>query len=88
MLVEVAPCGATMIFWLNDYGEHYALYIVEDRLPDGSMLAYGYAPDPEINAYLDSSPMVAIKPAERDHIQVITLRSTLVYRTYRLTKTA
>jgi hypothetical protein len=86
MRVEVAPCGAALVFWTNDYGDHQAFYIVEDRLPDGSLLAYGYAPDIEIRAYLDSSSLLAIKPAEPGYIQVLTLRNTLIYKTYRLRK--
>lgn len=88
MFVQIFPCGPIGVMWINLYGEHIALYWTVDRVPGEGVLAYGYQPDREINAYLDSTPMLGIKAAEPGWIQVATFsEDNKVVQQYRLRKT-
>lgn len=68
--VEVFPCGGVVIFWINDWGEHAAVYYSEQRISTGGVFMAGYMPDQELGAYLDSVPYVAFRPAEPGWIQI------------------
>lgn len=88
MLVQIFPCGPIGVVWTNLYGEHVALYMGVDRIPKEGLIAYGYSPDPRIDAYLDSTPMLGIKAAEPGWIQVATFNEdSKVVQQYRLRKT-
>jgi hypothetical protein len=88
MLVEMTPCGAIAVSWMNTYGEHYAVYLSAERLVGGGVVAYGYMPDPKLGAYLDSAPLFAVKPAEKGWVQVASVTEDhYVQSVYRLKKT-
>jgi hypothetical protein len=88
MLVEMTPCGAVAVSWMNAYGEHYAVYLSAERLVGGGVVAYGYMPDPKLGAYLDSAPLFAVKPAEKGWVQVASVTEDHeVQSVYRLKKT-
>lgn len=85
--VIMLPCGTVRVSWINDYGEHHALYYSEDRIPSGGVVAYGYQPDQNIGAYLDAVVTLLIKPAEPGWIQVATITDAdTIRRVYRLQK--
>jgi hypothetical protein len=89
MRVDVQPCGGVVVHWFNEYGDHYSLYYSEARVPGGGVYIGGYMPDPEINAYLDSTPLAAITPMEPGYIRFTTAsRDGQTFRSYRLMKTA
>lgn len=88
MFMQIFPCGPIGVVWTNLYGEHVALYMGVDRIPREGLIAYGYSPDPRIDAYLDSTPMLGIKAAEPGWIQVATFNEdSKVVQQYRLRKT-
>lgn len=88
MLLIMYPCGGSALSWMNDYGEHTAVYYSEDRLPGGGVVAYGYMPDPDIHAYLDSVDVLMIKPAEPGWVHVYPVtEGGVIQRMYRLMKT-
>lgn len=68
----VHACGASSLIWQNAYGQHSAIYVTEKLLPGGGYIAWGYQPDPELQAYMDSSVLLAFKPAEPGYIQLAT----------------
>lgn len=88
MMLEVFPCGGSVVSWRNEYGAHEAVYFSVMRMPSGGLVAYGYAPDPVIGAYLDSVTTIMVKPAEPQWVQVATITDTdQIQRIYRLYKT-
>lgn len=88
MLLIMEPCGVNIIAWINPYGEHVAAYESWQRVPGGGVRAYGFMPDPNINAYMDSVIDIAIKPAEPGWVQVATIdERDFIKRIYRLRKT-
>ena len=90
MRLTVDGCGASQLDWLNYYGEHQALYYSDSRLAGGGVIAWGIQPDPILNAYLDSSQVLGIKPAEPGWIQVATFTpgGQEIQQIYRLRKVA
>lgn len=88
MLVVVSPCEIVQLAWMNAYGEHTAMYLSRDRLPGGGVVSFGFIPDPKIGAYLDSSVVFLIKPAEKGWVEVATITPTNeIQNVYRLQKT-
>jgi hypothetical protein len=88
MLVVVSPCEIVQLTWVNAYGEHTATYLGRDRLPGGGIVSFGFVPDPKIGAYLDSSVVFLIKPAEKGWVEVATVTEAGQIRDiYRLQKT-
>ena len=88
MMAEVEPCGWVSVAWINDYGEHVCVYLSEQRVPGGGVFMSGYIPDSDIRAYLDSTPFVAITPAEPGWIWLTTITPEGgIKRRYRLMKT-
>lgn len=73
MLLDMTPCGPMLLTWSNRFGEHTAMYISTERIPGGGVLATGFLPDPDIKAFLDSAPMILVKPAERGYIQIASV---------------
>lgn len=88
LLLIMYPCGSSLIAWTNAYGEHVSGYYSWDRVPGGGVVAYGFYPDPEINAYLDTVRTIMIKPAEPGWVQLMTITDEdVIRRIYRLKKT-
>lgn len=89
MHLEIQPCAVVTVAWVNEYGYHRAMYLTGDPLPGGGIATYGYLPDPQIRAYLDSTNVLLVKPAEPGWIQVASITNlNTIRRVYRLRKTA
>jgi hypothetical protein len=72
MRVTVYPCGGIAVLWSNEYGTHEALYLGRERMPDGSILARLYQPDPYVRS-LDGRNGFGLSPAEPGYVKLITI---------------
>lgn len=89
MKVDVFPCGGLQVFWINDYGEHDAVYFSEQRIPSGGVFLSGFRPDQNINAYLDGVPFAAFQPVEPGWVRFTSVtKEGGIIREYRLRKTS
>jgi hypothetical protein len=84
-VVVVSADGHAGIGWDNDYGRHYAFYEATQRIPGGGFMAIGTRAE---DGYPNGSRMIAIKPAERGFIQLVTFDPDTreisgVYRMYK-----
>ena len=84
--VVIHPNGTAGIVWDNQYGRLVAEYIAVSRIPGGGFVAES---DDSVNPFLpNGARVIAIKPAERGYIQLITFDQntqaiTGVYRMYK-----
>lgn len=84
-LIEVNNCGGAEITWDNDSGRHNAYYGAVDRLPGGGFIAK--ADEALDGIFPNNAEIIAIKPAERGAIQMITTNSNGdINGVYHLTK--
>jgi hypothetical protein len=68
--IGIDATGYAMIVWDNDYGRHTALYEATERIPGGGFMAVGVSAASDI--YPVGSRVIAIKPAEKGFIQLVT----------------
>ena len=94
MRLVVYPCGGISVAWNNVYGTHAAAYGGEGRLYGNGIMARGIMADPMTGVFLDYSPFLGIKAAERGYVELVTycpspdIYNMPVQAVYRLKKIA
>src|SRR4051794_36923594 len=83
--IEVNGCGGVEITWDNSTGRHVARYGAVERLSGGGFIAR--ADEAVGGVFPNGSTVIAIKPAERGTIQMITTDANRdINGVYKLTK--